>query len=259
MLLAKPKCGFEVYNDINSAMCDFFEMLISDDEFPRFMEKITQLPSSRELYRRFSKSWHTYADRVDRMVRWFYVMWFSFSGCPYSGWSHSTTRIRGGHTELSYSWNSILQSLDAIRERFRFVQVENLPFQKVLKKYNFPSYLLYADPPYVLDTRSGGETYVHEMTREEHEELVQLLLDYSGMVVLSGYEHEVYKPLTDAGWKLVKRPTNVRVVKTDESSRVECLWLNPKTVEALNGRGLVYEIERRGNGYTYRKTRTLFV
>jgi hypothetical protein len=41
------------------------------------------------------------------------------------------------------------------------------------------------------------------MTDEQHEGLVELLLGIKGKAVVSGYEHPLYSPFVQAGWKCI--------------------------------------------------------
>ena len=80
------------------------------------------------------------------------------------------------------------------------------------------------------------------MALEDHQELVDMLLHITGKAMLSGYDHEVYKPLEEAGWtKLVFEarcwvPGKTRGTKhiyndsnKHKLKRKECLWVNYKT------------------------------
>ncbi|MEN6520331.1 MAG: DNA adenine methylase [Armatimonadota bacterium] len=67
--------------------------------------------------------------------------------------------------------------------------------------------LFYLDPPYIPETRKSGK-YRHEMTAEDHQELVEILLSIQGKVVLSGYNHPIYKPLEDDGKRVGETPKN---------------------------------------------------
>lgn len=79
------------------------------------------------------------------------------------------------------------------------------------------------------------------MTREDHEELVEILLSVQGKVMLSGYKNDVYARLEEAGWHRVDYHTACHAVgKTratgiqgegaamKQQPRVESVWLNPQ-------------------------------
>lgn len=57
------------------------------------------------------------------------------------------------------------------------------------------------DPPYVTDTRSRSKLYEHEMSEDDHQDLVDLLLGLRGRAVVSGYSHPVYEALERHGWR----------------------------------------------------------
>lgn len=77
-------------------------------------------------------------------------------------------------------------------ERLRGVQIENRPAVEVIRRYNFENVLIYCDPPYVLSTRCRKQ-YNQEMSDEDHEELLEALLQHKGPVVISGYSSPLYE------------------------------------------------------------------
>lgn len=72
-------------------------------------------------------------------------------------------------------------------ERLRGVQIECSPATELISKYNYKNVLIYCDPPYMAETRSGGTQYKKEMSDEDHEILLNQLLKHPGPVLLSGY------------------------------------------------------------------------
>lgn len=53
----------------------------------------------------------------------------------------------------------------------------------------------------------GGGKYHCEMTLQDHEELINILLNLKGKVVLSGYNHPCYTVLEDNGWQRIEFQT----------------------------------------------------
>jgi DNA adenine methylase len=84
----------------------------------------------------------------------------------------------------------------------------------------------YLDPPYLPSTRTHRKAYAHEMTREQHGELLHLIRDVRGAVLLSGYPSSLYDTEL-VGWHRVEweRANDSGQGKTKER-RVECLWMN---------------------------------
>lgn len=104
------------------------------------------------------------------------------------------------------------------------------------------------DPPYIPDTRRAG-SYGHDMSLEDHRDLVRLLLGLEGMAILSGYRHPVYAPLEEAGWERLDFPVACHAAGRTRASglrgegaclerqrRVESVWLSPRA-RAAAGRG----------------------
>ena len=108
------------------------------------------------------------------------------------------------------------------------MQIENRPALDVIKRFNGPGILIYADPPYPMGTRTlNGQQYRHEMTDEDHKALAAVLHDLRGMVVLSGYRTELYDALYP-NWAKATFQTRA----DSNASRTECLWLSP-SVQSL--------------------------
>ena len=95
----------------------------------------------------------------------------------------------------------------------------------LIPRYDRENTLFYLDPPYVPDTRVGGE-YECEMSTSDHERMVELLLKSKGMFVLSGYRSPIYEPLENAGWKLHQFDVNINSSRKG-AKRTECLWVSP--------------------------------
>lgn len=83
--------------------------------------------------------------------------------------------------------------------------------------------LVYADPPYLLSTRTGRDRYAHEFTDQDHFRLAESLqrLAAGGVaVIVSGYPSALYDQLY-AGWN-----TREMQAMTRGGARTEKLWFN---------------------------------
>jgi len=149
-------------------------------------------------------------DDIERAHRFFVVARQSFGGKFYDGWGRTIKTTQRGVAGAVSCWLGALQQLPDIHERLMRVQVEHSDFRKVLVDYDTSETLFYCDPPYVPDTRKRGK-YRYDMTLEDHRDLVEILLSLSGMVVLSGYRHNVYSSLDESGWRRVDFQTSADV------------------------------------------------
>ena len=70
-------------------------------------------------------------------------------------------------------------------------QIENTDAVQLIRACNNPDCLIYADPPYLCETRKRKRIYRVEMlTTAAHIELLDALLAHEGPVILSGYDHQ---------------------------------------------------------------------
>lgn len=105
-------------------------------------------------------------------------------------------------------------------ERLRGVQIENRPALELIDRFNFPNVLIYADPPYLLNTRYGKQ-YRCEMTDADHRDLLDALKAHRGPVLLSGYENSLYRDALK-GWYTDTAET----ITQTSAKRREVLWMN---------------------------------
>lgn len=90
--------------------------------------------------------------------------------------------------------------------------------------------LVYCDPPYVRSTRSGRELYgENEMTDDAHQRLLRCILEIPAMVMISGYESDLYKEAL-AGWNVVTFQSMTR----GGYPKTEWLWFNFPRPTALH-------------------------
>lgn len=199
VLFAKAPSKVEVYNDIDEGLVNFFHVLRDPKMFTEFQRQVSLTPYSRSGYDVFRRSWMEKTDSVERAAAWFIVARQSFSGTFADGWSST---IRENWRGVSASVATYLSAVDRLPEahlRLMCVQVEQQDFRTILKRYDTPDTLFYLDPPYLHATRQH-KRYAHEMTKADHTDLVEKLLQLQGMAVLSGYDDGSYLLLENAGW-----------------------------------------------------------
>jgi DNA adenine methylase len=128
-------------------------------------------------------------------------------------------------------------------QRLTGVLIENRPAVEVLQAHDAPETLHYIDPPYMHDTRVNGAAkgryYRHEMSDDQHAELLATLKTLTGFVVVSGYPSELYKTEL-AGWTMNSTSARISAGRGGDT-RTECVWLNPACMAALHQRGLPLE------------------
>jgi DNA adenine methylase len=240
LLFAKEPSPVEVYNDIDSLLVNLFRVLRDEEKFEKFYRKVFFTPYSREEFYRCRETLEQEDDEIEKAYKFYVVSRMSFSGdIKTRSWGYALTSSRRGMSTMCSSWLSGIELLPEIHARLMRVQIENDDFRKIIERYDTPDTLFYLDPPYVLETRKQ-KIYKYEMTIEDHKDLVNLLINIKGKALLSGYNHPVYFPLEEAGWKRIDYETacyaagRTRQTKVlgegsakQKAPRVESIWLSP--------------------------------
>lgn len=129
-----------------------------------------------------------------------------------------------GHSpNLAKAWAGLPVVMEQAAKRLQGVQIENLPAKELILRYNTKDVFIYADPPYVPGIRKGY-LYKYEMDEKGHIDLLELLLQHPGPVMVSGYDNELYNDLLQ-GWYKVNKNTRAE----SGIKRTEVLWMNYQT------------------------------
>jgi DNA adenine methylase len=242
----------EVYNDVDAGLVNFFRVLKNPIQFEKFVKRVQVTPYSRKEWEDAMASWRETEDPAEQAAMWFTIARQSFGGRFGGSWGFSTESASKTKKFVGYmpqnvlAWLTAIDGLAEFHWRMSRVQIESSDWRKCLRLYNARQTFVYLDPPYIWSTRSGG-TYEHEMTDDDHKEMVEVLLSYKGMVMLSGYPHPIYEPLEEAGWVRSEFEVQVDVAGMVRSSqrtkgkggksskdmkRTDTIWRNPACVKA---------------------------
>ena len=233
VLFRKEKSELEVYNDLHSGLYLFFKLLRENNE--EFIRRLSLTPYSREEFEN-SKGWMHEDDEIEK-ARKFYVRTMQ-SVASNGGWCYAKSKSRRGMCQSVSRWlGNIEENLSGAIERLKEVQIENLDVLDLIKKYDKEDTLFYLDPPYVPETRKQKKSYDCEMTREQHIELINTLINVKGKVILSGYDNDIYNKLLDNGWKkIILGEFSKRGQKTNNGELTkgkEFVWINYDLEEML--------------------------
>lgn len=221
----KTPCRVETINDLDGEIVNFFKVCREAPDALGRMLLFT--PWSREEY---MNSFEGEAESdVERARRFAIQCWMTLGAgnTRQRGWRHSTAKDKDGGPDNPKLWGRLPDIVRQVAERLATAQIENRPALDVINRFNGDRVLLYVDPPYVRDTRTAhSDAYNHEMTDADHVELLETLIKHKGMVLLSGYESDLYNDLLQ-GWQKTKKNTTAESGKR----RIECLWMNPLAQE----------------------------
>ncbi len=216
VLFNKPPSAIETVNDIDGDIVNFFQVL---RERPEELARLISLtPYARDVFDDAHEN--RGAEPLDRAYR------FAIRSKMAHGYKTNTKtgfKIDTYGRERSYCvdcWNRLPLDLKAAAERLKGVQIENQPALQVIRKFNHDNVLIYADPPYLLNTR-GGKQYRHEMTEQDHVDLLAALQQHKGPVILSGYPSELYDHELKHWHRITRKSYN-----QNSDLRTEVLWCN---------------------------------
>jgi DNA adenine methylase len=126
-------------------------------------------------------------DRVERALRFWYLMRSSFAAHPYKGWAFC--RNVGRNRPLSLA--NALGCVRAIHDRLRTVEIDHLDFRRCIKNRDASSTFLFVDPPYL----DAEEYRLGVFTLEDHRELADILRHSKSKWLLTIGDHSKIRRL----------------------------------------------------------------
>ena len=229
VLLQKPRSYAEVYNDAWDTVVNVFRVLRDPVAAAELRRRIELTPFARTEFDGCGEAQIRECDDPIEKARLTIFRSFAGFGSASTNAEYATGFRGGGNTEaitrVAKEWSTYPKQIESYVERLRGVVIENRDYRSVITANDSPDALHYVDPPYVHATRNmqrGNAAYVHEFTDDDHRQLSAVLHSLSGMVVLSGYDCELYRDLF-GGWEVRRKETH----GDGATDRIECLWLNP--------------------------------
>lgn len=221
VLFGKPRSAIETINDLDGDVINLFHWIRNDPD--RLATAIHWTPYAREVYEKAWAAQYTETDSFQRAVD-FYIRMMQGHGFRTTGekvgWKNDVQGRESAYA--ARGWCKTPSAIFEAAERLRGVQIENLPALDVIKRFNYPNVLIYADPPYIIEARQAKRPqYRHEMTDEDHRELLDALKAHRGPVLLSGYDSSLYSEVLQ-GWYR----DEANALAQTATRRREVLWMN---------------------------------
>lgn len=225
VFFSKPPSRIETINDLDGNVINLFKVI--RDKPKELARLIAATPYSRYEY---DQTFVAQPDNELEKARQFLVQCWQGHGFRTNGYKVGWKNdVQGRERAYAlWNWNRLPDWILAATQRLKQAQIENMPAIELIQRFRFSEVLIYADPPYVLSTKSG-KAYKHEMTDEEHVELLDVLDKHPGPVLLSGYSCELY----DTRLKHWEKKT-IKALAEKGRAREEVLWINPVAAEKLN-------------------------
>lgn len=233
VFFAKAPAKVETINDIDNQVVNLFKVIREQPE--ELARLVYWTPWARKEYQdlltsaRDEEYFKTTGDPLEDARRLLVRLWMARGGktSDRSGWRHNIQAKVGNC--CAKVWHKIPERILAVAQRLKDAQIECRPALELIERYRYSEVLIYADPPYVLDTRREKRQYKNEMTDVDHLELLEALDRHPGPVLLSGYAC----PLYDDQLKHWERRT-CRAMAEGGREREEVLWLNPVAARMQN-------------------------
>ncbi|ARM12111.1 MULTISPECIES: DNA adenine methylase [Rhizobium] len=244
VLMRKQRAYAEVWNDLDGHVVNLFRVLQDNKTATRLIYLLELTPFARS---EFELAWDETDDPVEMARRLVIRSFMGFGSNAHSdmGKGHKTTGFRANSsrsgTTPAHDWANYPECLRAIVNRLRGVTIERRPALHVMAAHDGPDTLHYVDPPYLPETRSmrnpydPKHQYRHELSVDDHIELLEALGKLSGMVVLSGYPAPLYDQMLPS-WQRIERPA----LADGARPRIEVLWINPAASDALHAKARLY-------------------
>ncbi|MFQ3611040.1 MAG: DNA adenine methylase [Fimbriimonadales bacterium] len=232
VLLNREPSPIETYNDLDGEVVNFFRVLRDDPD--ELIRRIALTPFARTELQIACRDQNHELDDIERARRFYVRARQTRTGLAQTAspgrWAYCVATSRAGMAGAISRWFGGIEELFYIADRLLRVQIENLPAEEVIRKYDNEQTLFYCDPPYVHEARGDTNAYAYEMTNEEHIALAQILRCVKGKVAISGYRCELMDDLY-RDWYLTEAPP--KTCHSVKTVRREALWTNYDPKEAV--------------------------
>lgn len=234
VLLKKTRSYAEVYNDLDGEVVNLFRVLRDPLLNQRLQDACALTPYSRDEFCAAREATDDPVERARRMVVRACMGFGSASGIGGNSGFRSDSKRK--YATAAHLWERFPSNLSAICRRLQGVIIENKDALAVMRAHDAETTLHYIDPPYMPESRvQGNRYYNHEMTEQGHEQLLAVAGTMTGMVMISGYDSELYKDML-RGWRKTVKGSRISAGRGTKV-RTECLWVNEACAAGGNHHG----------------------
>lgn len=224
--LNKTPVAIETISDMDGRLINF--MIVLRDRFDELLPLLEMTLYSRS---EFQLAAETSPDPVEDARRFFVKALMSFGGITNNNRRTNSFRVdvresRRGIAACVSKWLTKIEGLAEVVERLKMAQIDNRSAFYTIPKFNLPTSFIYADPPYLHNTRTSTDDYKHEFEPVDHFKLQKLLNETKAKVMISHYDCPEYQEwYSGPKWlKIVgpKRKSNLGKAEVNQ----ECVWIN---------------------------------
>lgn len=229
----------EFVNDLDTELTNFWRILQHELQFHKFSRLVQSIPVStvefeaageklEQLAGMFADSRIPAGIECIKRAAWFFIRNRQSRQALGKSFVTPTRRLRRGMNEQVSAWLSAVDGLPEFHARLRRVEIRCMDATDFIRELDSEETFIYADPPYCHGTRSVPDAYMHEMTDDQHRELLRTLAGIKGKFILSGYPNEIYDSVArEQNWRIVdieidNKSSGAKV----KEKKIERLWLN---------------------------------
>ncbi len=220
--LKKEPAKVEIYNDLEQNVYSLYKVLSDTEMFIRFKDRCDMVLYCDDIRKDYKQLLREELSIEDRAFYFFYVNRTSHNGI---GGFSSNSSIRRGMSKAISDFLSCIDRLPELHNRLSRVIVSNTNGVDLIRKYDNPRNMIYADPPYEQSTRTGAR-YKVDMDRESHVDFLDAVIKSKSKILISGYDCELYETLTENGFSKINFEVKTIDSKFKPKTKVETLWRN---------------------------------
>jgi DNA adenine methylase len=174
VLFHKPPSKVEVLNDLDDDIVNFLRVC---QRHPQELIRVLRWqPPSRRLFEWHQDQPSALLTDVERAAQFFYLQKNCWGGLrrPRRVFQYNVLKPN------NYAPAALPKRLLEAAERLACVQIEHLPYEQILARYDRPTTFFYCDPPYI-----GVHLYRHNFSDPQFEQLAERLTQLKGRFLLS--------------------------------------------------------------------------
>jgi DNA adenine methylase len=232
VLLHKAPDGIsEVVNDADGTLMNFWKVMANEPLFEKFERRCEATPFSQPLFDQAMvnlPSTSGSASPVDDAY-WFFIRCrMSLAGRMDSFAPLSRNRVRRQMNEQVSAWLNAVEGLSEVHARLKRIVILNADAKQVISQQDSQNTLVYADPPYVPQARTARDVYAHEMSLDDHGDLLDLFTsqEIKGKVMLSGYDNHLYSDRLRSWDRIEFDMPNHSASGVTKRRMTEVIWAN---------------------------------
>jgi len=169
----KPPSKVEILNDLDGQVVNFFRCAQQHpEELARYLKFVLV---SRDWFKIFLNQNAASLTDIQRAARFFYLQKNCFAGLVHG--QHYAAKVVGAP---GFNASRLPELFEKLHKRLARVQIESLPFQDFIPRFDRPTTLFFCDPPYW-----ERKLYNINFTQADYRTLAGLLQSIKGKFILT--------------------------------------------------------------------------